>query len=131
MKRVDQSTREHGPADPANFVMPARMQRMLGRDDGQPVRLYRVTFEEGARTHWHVHDAPQLLFGLSGRCVVVDRDGDTLTLEPGDVVVIEAGEEHWHGAAPGGGGEHLAINVGSETTWLDPTAGEVVEEGQG
>jgi len=84
------------------------------------VRLYRVTFDEGARTHWHIHDQAQLLFGLGGRCVVVDRAGTELTLDPGDVVVIEAGEEHWHGAAPGGGGEHLAINVGSETTWLGP-----------
>ncbi len=120
MRRVAGSAREHGPADAANFVLPARMQRLIGRDEGEDVRLYRVTFEPGARTHWHTHDAAQILFGLSGRCVVVDREGTTLELEPGDVVVIEANEEHWHGAAPGGGGEHLAINTGEETVWLGP-----------
>jgi quercetin dioxygenase-like cupin family protein len=52
----------------------------------------------------------------------VDRVGNELLLEPGDVVVIEAGLEHWHGAAPGGAGAHLAINVGSETTWLESSA---------
>lgn len=124
MKRIDQRTRRHEPADPANFVLPARMQRLLGRDDGEDVRLYRVTFEPGARTNWHTHDAAQILFGLSGRCVVVDRGGTALALEPGDVVVIDAHEEHWHGAAPGGGGEHLAINVGSETVWMDSSEGE-------
>lgn len=123
MRRIDGGALPHGAADPANFVLPARMQRLLGRDGGAAVRLYRVTFDEGARTHWHVHDAAQLLYGLSGRCVVVDRGGNEIVLEPGDVVVIEAGEEHWHGAAPGGHGEHLAINTGTETTWLESSAG--------
>ena len=122
MKRIDGGVVPYADADPANFVLPARMQRLLGRDDEESVRLYRVSFDEGARTNWHTHDAAQLLFGLSGRCIVVDRAGATLELEPGDVVVIEPGEEHWHGAAPGGGGEHLAINTGSETTWLDSSS---------
>lgn len=127
MRRIDHATREHGPADPANFVLPARMQRLLGRDDGEAVRLYRVTFEPGARTNWHTHDAAQILFGLSGRCVVVDRKGATLELAPGDLVVIDAHEEHWHGAAPGAAGEHLAINVGSETVWLESSASATTE----
>ena len=52
-----------------------------------------------------------------------DRAGEELVLDPGDVVVIEAGLEHWHGAAPDGPGAHLAINVGTETNWLDSSAG--------
>lgn len=124
MRRVDQSAVAHEPADPANFVLPARMQRLLGRDGGASVRLYRVSFEEGARTNWHAHDAAQLLYGLSGTCVVVDRDGSELILQPGDVVIIEAGEEHWHGAAPGVAGAHLAINTGESTTWLESSEGD-------
>lgn len=123
MRRIESSTRAHEPADPNTFVLPATMQRMLGRTDGEAVRLYRVSFEEGARTNWHTHDDAQLLFGLSGRCVVVDREGVTLPLEEGDVVVIGAGEEHWHGAAPGGSGAHLAINLGGHTEWLDSSEG--------
>lgn len=122
MKRIEGAALPHNPADPNNFVLPATMQRLLGRDDGESVRLYRVTFEEGARTNWHTHNDSQLLFGVSGCCVVVDRVGNELLLEPGDVVVIEAGLEHWHGAAPGGAGAHLAINVGTETTWLESSA---------
>ena len=121
MKRIDGARLAHTSADPNNFVLPATMQRLLGRDDGESVRLYRVTFEKGARTHWHTHNDSQLLFGLSGRCVVADRYGNEQVLDPGDVVVIEAGLEHWHGAASGGGGAHLAINVGTETTWLEPS----------
>jgi quercetin dioxygenase-like cupin family protein len=122
VKKIDASTRDPEPADPTTFVLPARMQRLLGRSDGEDVRLYRVSFEEGARTHWHTHDDIQVLFGLSGRCVVVDRAGESLLLDPGDVVVIAAGEEHWHGAADGTAGEHLAINLGGHTEWLESSS---------
>ena len=129
MKRIDSGSLPNNPADAANFVLPATMQRLLGRDDGASVRLYRVGFDEGARTNWHTHSDSQLLFGLSGRCVVVDRAGNELLLEPGDVVVIPGGEEHWHGAAEGGAGEHLAINTGEDTTWLDSSADRVLDPG--
>ncbi len=119
MRLIEGSSRPPSGSDPANFVLPATTQRVLGAADGEAVRLYRVAFDEGARTYWHAHDAPQLLYGLSGRCVVVDRDGVELVLGPGDLVVVEADEEHWHGAAPGGAGEHLAINLGAETRWLE------------
>jgi len=111
------------PSDPVNFVPTGTLQRMLGADDDEAVRLYRVAFEEGGRTYWHAHDDTQILYGLSGRCVVVDRAGVSLVLDPGDVVVVDRGEEHWHGAAPGGPGEHLAINLGVETRWLESSAG--------
>lgn len=119
MRRIARGSREVDPVDTANFVLPGTMQRMVGATDDEPVRLYRVAFEEGARTFWHKHDDSQLLFGLSGLCVVVDREGNELLLEPGDVVIIAAEEEHWHGAAAGSSGEHLAINCGEVTTWLE------------
>lgn len=50
--------------------------------------------------------------------------GEEFLLGPGNVVVIDEGEEHWHGAAPGGAGEHLAINLGEVTTWLESSEGE-------
>ena len=122
MRAIDHASRPHGAADKDHFVLPALMQPLLGRSDGLPVRVYRVTFGEGARTHWHKHDDVQVLYGLSGTCVVVDRAGNELSLNTGDVVVIDPDEEHWHGAAPGRSGEHLAINTGAETSWLESSA---------
>lgn len=119
---IRQEDRPPSPSDPSNFVLPATTQRVVGADDALAVRMYRVAFEEGARTFWHAHDQPQLLYGLSGTCIVVDRDGAELLVGPGDLAVIEPGEEHWHGAAPGGPGVHLAINLGVETTWLESSA---------
>ena len=119
MKVVPSETRPRGTADPDNFTLPGQMQRLLGRDDQLPIRLYRVNFGINGATNWHSHDDVQLLYGLSGTCLVVNRAGDDTLLGPGDLVIIEPGEEHWHGAAPGGKGEHLAINLGGETTWLE------------
>ena len=53
---------------------------------------------------------------------MVDRAGNELSLNTGDVVVIDPDEEHWHGAAPGMAGEHLASNTGAETSWLESSA---------
>ncbi len=120
MRAVPAETRPHEAADPRTFTLPALLQRVLGRDDGLPIRLYRVSFGHRAATHWHRHDGVQLLYGLSGACVVSDRAGNEVVIGPGDLAIIEADEEHWHGAAPGGKGEHLAINLGAETTWMEP-----------
>ena len=76
MKVIDHASRPHGGADEQHFELPALMQPLLGRADGLPVRVYRVTFGEGARTSWHRHDDVQVLYGLSGTCVVVDREGN-------------------------------------------------------
>lgn len=122
MQRISHDSRPPAEVDARTFVPPALTQRLLGPEEELPVRLYRVTFREGARTHWHRHDDVQVLFGIAGTCVVVNREGEELLLESGDVVWIDPGEEHWHGSAPGTEGEHLAINLGTATTWLESSA---------
>ena len=83
MRAIDHASEPHGAADENHFVLPALMQPLLGRTHGLPVRVYRVTFGEGARTNWHKHDDVQVLYGLSGTCVVVDRVGNSLRLHQG------------------------------------------------
>ena len=67
--------------------------------------------QTGSRVQYFINDWPA--FGFEN---VRSRLDD---LSASDIVVIDPGEEHWHGAAPGTDGEHLAINAGSETTWLE------------
>ena len=104
MRAIDGASLPRNTADENTFVLPASVQTFLGRDDRLPMRVYRVSFGAGSRMNWHRHDDIQVLFGLRGACVVVNRDGTEVLLTPGDVVVVDPGEEHWHGAAPGGGG---------------------------
>jgi quercetin dioxygenase-like cupin family protein len=119
MKHIPAASRPTKQADPDTFVRSATTQALIGRDDGLPLRMYRVAFDPGARMNWHRHDGPQLLVGLSGMYVVETRDGIRVTLEEGDVAVIEPGEEHWHGAPVDARGAHLAINLSGETEWLE------------
>jgi quercetin dioxygenase-like cupin family protein len=106
-------------ADATSFVGAAQTKLLASSEAGAAVHLYRVEFPEGARTNWHTHSGPQWLFILEGRIRVQVWNGSTEEVEAGDAVVIPPGEKHWHGAAPGTRGAHLAINVNAKTEWLE------------
>ena len=107
-------------ADRATFTGGARTARVAGDDAGTPVHIYKVAFEPGGRTNWHVHSGPQWLLVIEGQ-VRVQSHGDRLVdLGLGDAVVFAPGEKHWHGAVPGACGVHLAVNVNLTTEWLEP-----------
>jgi quercetin dioxygenase-like cupin family protein len=91
--------------------------------DADGVVVNTVLFEPGARTHWHTHDVGQILVVESGEGWLQSRGGDGSPLRAGDVAHIPAGEEHWHGAAPGAFLVHLAVSVG-RTHWLEPVSDE-------
>ena len=58
----------------------------------------------------------------SVRTPVATRDGGVQEIRPGDVVYIEPGEEHWHGATPERFMAHVAVQEADENggvvTWL-------------
>jgi len=118
-------------ADPNSFTGAARTKRLASDDVGVPAHVYRVEFEEGGRTNWHVHSGPQWLFIVDGR-VRVQKWGETAhEVKAGDAVVIHPGEKHWHGAAPGTRGAHIAVNVAASTTWLEPVSEDDYSVGAG
>jgi len=91
---------------------------------GTPVNVYRVEFAPKARTHWHSHDGPQWLFVVEGR-IRIQKLGEPATdVVAGDAVVIQPGEQHWHGATPSSHGIHLAVNVNAATHWMEPVSDE-------
>ena len=83
------------------------------------MRVYRVFFEPGARTHWHAHDGEQTLYVVEGRGRVSTSGGRGREIAPGDIVYIGPGEKHWHGAGPGNAMIHLAVTTGKETAWME------------
>ncbi len=86
-------------------------------------RANRVSFEPGARTAWHTHPMGQALHVLSGVGRVQLRGEAPREMHTGDTVWIEAGEVHWHGAAPDRTMVHLAIQEadehGTDVVWLE------------
>ena len=68
-----------------------------------------VDFAPGARTAWHTHPVGQLLVVTDGKGWVQEEGQPRREIKAGDVVWIEAGIKHWHGAAQSNGMRHLAI----------------------
>jgi quercetin dioxygenase-like cupin family protein len=110
------------PADIGTFVGSAQVKLLGSSVDGRAVRVYDVAFEAGARTNWHRHSGAQWLLVITGRIRVQTDGSPAQDVNAGDAVVVAPGEKHWHGAAPGGRGAHLAVNVDAETTWLEPVS---------
>ena len=109
-------------ADPSSFAGAADTKLLASADEGASVHLYHVKFGARGRTNWHTHSGPQWLFVVDGR-VRVQRSGEPpQEVGAGDAVLFSPGEKHWHGAAPGAQGSHLAINVNVKTEWLEPVS---------
>ena len=89
--------------------------------DTAGVLINSVSFAPGARTHWHSHDGGQVLIVTSGRGLVYDREGRGSAISVGDVIFIEPGIEHWHGAAPDSYMVHMAISLQGHD-WLEPVS---------
>lgn len=115
------------PADTASFVGPAHTKLLASSAEATPVHIYHVQFDSGARTNWHTHSGPQWLLVIEGRIRTQLEGQPAQDVEAGDAIVIAPGEKHWHGAAPGTRGVHLAINVNAQTTWLEPVKDEDYE----
>ena len=85
-----------------------------------------VHFTPGARTHWHTHPFGQTIFVIEGVGRCQRSGGPVEEIRPGDRVFFEAGENHWHGAAPSRFMSHVAIQEtdegGNAATWGAPVS---------
>jgi quercetin dioxygenase-like cupin family protein len=91
------------------------------------IRASRVSFEPGARTHWHTHPLGQTLYVISGVGRFQTKGGPVRELRPGDVVWIPPGEKHWHGGSPTNAMTHVAMQEsldGNHVTWMEPVTDE-------
>jgi quercetin dioxygenase-like cupin family protein len=82
-----------------------------------------VTFEPGARSYWHTHQAGQILLVIDGEGYTQERGKPVQLLHKGDVITCRPGVEHWHGATPNSSMTHVSINPNAENgvvTWLKP-----------
>lgn len=59
---------------------------------------------------------------------ICDRGGQPRKIKAGDVVVCEAGTEHWHGAREGSVLMHLAVSLG-QTSWKEEVSDAEWREG--
>ena len=83
---------------------------MFQRESPARVAGVNVTFEPGARTAWHSHPFGQALIITFGSGLVQRWGGPVEKVHPGDLVLIQPGEKHWHGAATETAMTHIAIH---------------------
>ena len=100
----------------------------LTKDESVRCNSIKVTFEPRSRNYWHTHPEGQILIVTEGKGYIQKRGELVQLLLPGDVAIISANEEHWHGASPDSVFIHIAVQPisdnGTEVNWLK----EVTEE---
>ncbi len=115
MKLIRQDEAAAVPNPSPVFDGLVRTQNLVAEGDAALLRVTAVTFDDGARNKRHRHSTDQVLVVTHGRGVVATDDQE-LRVGPGDVVLIPAGELHWHGAEPGQSFTHLSILTPGQMT---------------
>src|SRR2546423_15577623 len=96
--------------------------------NGSRLSASSVHFPPGARTAWHTHPNGQTIYVMEGVGRAQRRGGPIEEIRPGDRVFFEAGEVHWHGAAPDRFMTHLAMHQvdgdGTAVTWAEHVSDE-------
>jgi quercetin dioxygenase-like cupin family protein len=99
-----------------NFDGQVWMQRLITQQQSHDIELLVVSFEAGGRTRPHIHPVDQILHITAGRGIVASGT-ERRSVTSGDVVLVPAGEWHWHGAAPDSAMTHISIKRYGETDW--------------
>ncbi len=78
-----------------------------------------VNFGKGVRNKFHAHDSEQILVVTSGKGMIA-TEAEEWVISVGDVVIISAGEKHWHGATKDSEFSHIYVTrVGGKLTQLE------------
>lgn len=115
MKLVRQSLDDAQPYPGELFIGSVFAQPLVEDADAPSLRVSSISFQDGARNRWHRHTTEQVLVVTHGLGIVANDEGEH-HVSPGDVVLIPAGERHWHGAAPDSNLTHLSILLPGEMT---------------
>jgi len=111
-----------------NFTGTVRLGSQFRRDAPSRLSGALVSFDAGARTHWHTHPLGQTLIVTAGAGFVQRWGGVREIIRAGDIVWTPPGVKHWHGAGPSEGMSHVALvetRDGESVAWM-----EKVSDGQ-
>jgi quercetin dioxygenase-like cupin family protein len=109
-RRVDDTTQFEGEV---------YQQRLVGPDESDEVGFMAVWFDNGARALPHVHHNDQVLHFVDGTGEVADESGRR-TVEAGEVVMVDRGKGHWHGAAVNHSTLQITVKKPGDTDWNVP-----------
>jgi quercetin dioxygenase-like cupin family protein len=95
----------------AMFIGEVHAHGLVDDKMSEQTRLLLVKFSPGGRTRWHTHSFEQALVIVDGKGIVASEKQGERVVQPGDVVVFDREEKHWHGATNTTGMSHIAVNL--------------------
>jgi len=119
MKVVKTSQLAKEPQVNPLFTGPVTMQTIVDKGMSEHFLIRQVNFAQGVRNKFHSHSMEQVLIVTEGRGIVA-TDTEEVTVTPGDVIFVAAGEKHWHGAAADATFSHIYVmSPDQKTTQLE------------
>lgn len=85
----------------------------------QDYNVNLINFGKGVRNKLHTHGSDQILIVTAGTGIVATEQEER-RVNVGDVILIPAGERHWHGAGQDSDFSHIALTrAGSKLTQIE------------
>ena len=126
--KITRNATETAPGPPDWFTGAVFIDGVAAPSGLHALSAASVHFQPGARTAWHTHPLGQTIWVVEGVGRCQRRGGPVEEIRPGDRVLFEPGEDHWHGAAPDRFMTHLAMQLvdehGSAVTWGEHVSDE-------
>ena len=91
------------------------IQRLIGESNDE-LRAIVVNFSPGAVNVFHSHTFDQVLYVTEGTGIVA-TEKEEVTVTPGTIIFIPAGEQHWHGATQDAAFSHIAVMPPGDTSF--------------
>lgn len=113
MQIVPRQPSAKGPAE--RFTGDVYIDGIASGKEPSRIQVSAVHFTPGARSAWHSHPLGQTLYVTEGVGRIQTRGEPTHEIRSGDVTYTQAGEEHWHGAAP----DHFMTHISMTETVPD------------
>lgn len=89
------------------FTAPVTLQFPFTEGESKYNIVY-VHFPDGVRNKFHRHTNDQILIVTEGKGKIANQEKE-IEIQMGDIVLIPAGEIHWHGAVSGSAMTHISI----------------------
>lgn len=99
------------------FSNTAYLNMILGFDHPSNCSIGNVTFGPGAHNNWHRHFGYQVLMVTGGEGYYQEWGKKVQRIKAGDIIIIEPGVKHWHGATP----DHWFVHIGMILNEEKPT----------
>ena len=113
MRNVDKET-----FDSPLFTGPDVTRQTL-LPDSKEYNCNVVNFGKGVRNKFHSHDHEQILIVTTGEGIIATEQEEKM-ITVGDIVLIPAGEKHWHGATADSEFAHIFVSkLGTQLTQLE------------